>query len=108
MEAYGTTFYVYQFVSLFDKIDPDEGAFNWQFKPYVNVGNFQFDLGYARFGGNELINRPTYGYRYLIGIVYEAYGAKDAKVHFGVYIIFWSNGRFMVHLLTQILRSVML
>lgn len=96
--AYGTTFYAYQVEPLFDSINPDdeEGSFNWQFKPYVNLGNFQFDLGYARFGRNELVNRPTYGYKYMTGIVYEgdagaveffdynqSYAKKNAKVYFG-------------------------
>jgi hypothetical protein len=96
--SYGTTIYAYQVDPLFDSNDPSEqdNSFNWSFKPFINIGKTQFDLGYAKFGSNAAVNRPNYTYKYLTDILYRdnqgtveimdkntAYGKENCQVYFG-------------------------
>lgn len=96
--SFGAKILMYEVDPLYDAADDDleKDSFNWSFKPFVNVGRFEFDLGYAKFGRNGAVNRPAWGYRYLTHVLYEQdtgavellrynglYGSADTDVYFG-------------------------
>lgn len=96
--SYGAKLLIYEVDPLYDAADDEleKDSVNWSIKPFVNVGRFEFDLGYAKFGRNGAVNRPAWGYRYLTHVLYEQnsgalefirynglYGNADTDVYFG-------------------------
>lgn len=90
---------LYAVDALFDsEVDGlDDSTYAWAIKPYINIGHWEFDLGYAQFGDNGALNRPAWGYRYLNNILYDniaggsveiidynsMYGASNSQIWFG-------------------------
>ena len=75
---YGLKLYTYYLDVLIDEPGVDsDGSFNFSLNPFMTIGAWDFELGYALFGGNEDLNKPAWGYRYFTNVLYDDLGAVE-------------------------------
>ena len=75
---YGAKLYTYYLDVLIDEPGVDsDGSFNFSFNPFMSIGAWDFEVGYALFGGNEQLNKPAWAYRYFTNILYDDLGAVE-------------------------------
>ena len=75
---YGIKLYTYYLDVLIDEPGVDsDGSFNFSLNPFMTIGAWDFEVGYALFGGNSDLNKPSWGYRYFTNVLYDDLGAVE-------------------------------